>query len=110
MAKPRKRKTAATGSTKRRIIVVTLVLLTAALATLMLTEPRQLPAVIADHAAVRTAYAWRDTAQERVHNWMYPLAQLRTQQADPKSDGVGYKEKDREALDQLLQSKEGTTP
>lgn len=110
MAKPRKKKAAATGSTKRRIIVILLLLVAALLATLMLTEPRQLPALIADHTAVRTAYAWRDSTQERVHNWMYPLAQLRTQEADPKSDGVGYKEKDREALDQLLQSKEGTTP
>ncbi len=110
MSKPRKKKAAATGKTKKRIIVVVLVLIAVGLATLLLTEPRQLPALIADHAAVRTAYAWRDSAKERVHNWMYPLAALRPQEQDPARDGVGYKEQDRDALDKLLQSKEGSTP
>ncbi len=111
MAKPRKRKSAAGApSTLRRVLWGMFALIVIALGVIAVTQPRQLPAVIADHNAVRTAYAWRDAGYTRVHNWIYPLASLREKDADPKRDGVGYKEQDREALDQLLQSKEDTTP
>lgn len=111
MSKPRKRKNAAaTPSKPRRVMWALLALVVIAVAVIALTEPRQLPAVIADHNAVRTAYSWRDATYTRVHNWMYPLATLREKDTDVAHDGVGYKEKDREALDKLLESKEGTTP
>lgn len=111
MAKPRKRKSAAASPSKLRRVVWGLVgVAVIILGVIALTEPRQLPAVIADHTGVRMAYAWRDATYTRVHNWIYPLASLREKDADPKVDGVGYKEQDREALDKLLQSKEDTTP
>lgn len=111
MAKPRKRKTvSASPSRLRRVLWGVAALVVIILAVIALTEPRQLPAVVADHAGVRMAYATRDDIKTRIHNWMYPLASLRTAPHDPVQDGVGYKEKDREALDQLLQSKEDTAP
>lgn len=108
----KKKKTASHhgGSKKHRILLALFVVIAALLAILILTEPRQLPAVIADHPAVRSAYLWRDSTYTAVHNWMYPLSTLRAKEVDPERDGVGYKKKDRDALDQLLEGKESTTP
>ena len=110
MTTRRKRKPAKTGpSWTKRIILACVLVALALAATLALTEPRQLPALVADHQAVRKAYHWRDETYQTVYHWMYPLASLREDTTAP-TDGTGYNKQDRQSLEQLIDSKEGTTP
>ncbi len=108
MSKPRKKKSASHSGGKRKLLWALAGVLAVIIAILALTQPRQLPAVIADHHIVRTAYAWRDVLYTKVHHTIYPLAALRDDNS--ARDEVGYQEKDRDALDQLLKSKEDTQP
>lgn len=101
----RTRKKAPQGGRKRTLLIAVLVVLATIITVVALTEPRQLPARIADHTAVRMVYAWRDNVQDRVHRMIYPLSDLREEQHDPQQDGVGYDKDDRKALDELLESK-----
>lgn len=112
MNAPRKKRNARTAPpSRRRLFWGVGLVVVALLAVLAVTQPRQLPSVIADHVAVRTAYAWRDATYTKIHHFIYPLAALRTDDRAPaQRDGVGYKEQDRDALDQLLKSKEEPQP
>lgn len=102
--KPAKHKAHQHGWSKKRKALTALVLLLAVLtAVIALTEPQQLPARIADHRAVRTAYVWRDGIERRVHNFIYPLAALRDDAPAPATSGAGYTKHDRNALDDLIQ-------
>lgn len=100
--KPAKHKGQHGWSKKRKVVVALLALLAVFAAIIALTEPQQLPARIADHRAVRTAYVWRDGIERRVHNAIYPLAALRDDAPAPATSGAGYTKHDRNALDDLI--------
>lgn len=93
---------------KRRLLLGIAIVLLSAVLAVCLTEPRQLPARVADHQAVRTAYQWRDTVSARVYNWIYPLAHLR--EDAPASAGKGYSNDARDAMDALIEEKGNNAP
>jgi hypothetical protein len=91
------------GTKRRRWPLVVVALSLAVSAVICLTEPRQLPALVADQPAVRRVYAFRDGVAAWVHRQLYPLSALRDD-AKVKS-GAGYSATDRDALDDLINQK-----
>lgn len=97
-------------SRKRRWLLAGIAAVLAVMAAITLTEPRQLPAAVADHQGVRVVYGWRDRAAESVYNWFHPLARLREDRPAKPTAGTGYSDQARDALDELIEEKEDTAP
>lgn len=97
------------AGTKRRRWPLAVAAVCAALVTgIALTKPQQLPGLIGDQPAVRVVYGWKDGAAAWLHRQIYPLSALRDDAPPGGKTGTGYSNRDRHALDDLIDQKTET--